>query len=56
MAEKKWMCLNCGYVYNPENGDPDGNIPPGTQWEDIPEDWKCPDCTSSKASFEYAEL
>jgi len=32
----------CGYIYDPELGDPDGGIAPGTKWEDIPEDWVCP--------------
>jgi len=33
----KWECLVCGYIYEPEKGDPDGNIPPGTPFEDIPD-------------------
>jgi rubredoxin len=55
MAEKDWVCLNCGYIYKPEFGDPDGGVPPGTRWEDLPEDWRCPDCTSGKDGFEYLE-
>jgi len=41
----------CGYIYDPETGDPDGGIAPGTAWEDIPEDWVCPVCGLSKDSF-----
>ena len=45
MAEQKdmWQCqtVNCGYIYNPDKGDRKGKIPPGTRFEDLPEDWKC---------------
>lgn len=41
----------CGYVYDPELGDPDGGIPPGTAFEDIPDDWRCPVCGATKESF-----
>lgn len=53
---KRWMCVNCGYVYDEEAGDPMGDIPPGTRWEDIPSDWKCPDCGMEKAEFEMVEI
>ncbi|WOO38389.1 MULTISPECIES: rubredoxin [Clostridia] len=46
----KYECP-CGYIYDPETGDPDGGIAPGTAWEDIPEDWVCPVCGLSKDSF-----
>jgi rubredoxin len=42
---------DCGYIYIPERGDPDGGIAPGTPWEDIPEDWRCPVCGASKYDF-----
>ena len=48
----KWMCTICGYVYDPEIGDPDNGIAPGTAWEDVPEDWLCPICGASKDDFE----
>jgi rubredoxin len=48
----KWVCIVCGYVYNPEEGDPDGGIDPGTAFEDIPESWACPLCGVSKENFE----
>ncbi|MEZ5709768.1 MAG: rubredoxin [Blastomonas sp.] len=53
---KKWMCMNCGWIYEQELGDPEGEIAPGTAWEDIPDDWKCPDCGSLKAEFEMVEI
>jgi rubredoxin len=48
----KWECLVCGYIYDPEVGDPDGDIAPGTKFEDIPADWVCPECGASKDMFE----
>jgi len=53
---KKWMCMNCGYIYDEEAGDPAGGIEPGTPWEDIPEDWMCPDCGIPKSEFEMTEF
>jgi rubredoxin len=47
----KWECLVCGYIYEPEKGDPDGNIPPGTPFEDIPDSWVCPNCSADKTQF-----
>jgi rubredoxin len=41
----------CGYVYNPEAGDPDNGIAPGTPWENVPEDWVCPLCGLGKDEF-----
>lgn len=49
---EKWVCIICGYVYDPAVGDPDNGIEPGTAFEDIPEDWTCPDCGVDKGSFE----
>lgn len=48
---QKYLCEPCGYIYNPEEGDPDGGIAPGTAFEDIPEDWVCPLCGLSKDAF-----
>jgi len=48
----KWKCTVCGYVYNPEEGDPDGGIAPNTPFEKIPDDWVCPVCGASKDQFE----
>jgi rubredoxin-NAD+ reductase len=48
---RQYICLVCGYIYDEANGDPDGGLPPGTHYEDIPDDWVCPDCGVSKADF-----
>jgi len=51
---KKYECP-CAYVYDPEIGDPDKNIPAGTAFEDLPEDWVCPKCGSEKDFFESVD-
>ncbi|MBD2857634.1 FAD-dependent oxidoreductase [Spongiibacter sp. KMU-158] len=51
----KYECIVCGWVYDEEKGDPDSGIAPGTRWEDIPEDWLCPDCGVGKEDFELIE-
>lgn len=53
LAETVWQCQTeeCGYMYNPLLGDPDHGITPGTPFEDLPEDWVCPNCASPKSSF-----
>jgi rubredoxin len=51
----KWKCMACEYVYDPEKGDPDGGIPPGTSFEDLPDDWVCPVCGVPKSMFEKLE-
>ena len=43
-----WVCESCGFIYDPEEGDPDGGVPPGTAFEDIPDDWMCPVCGARK--------
>ncbi len=48
----KYVCSLCGYVYDPEQGDPDNGVDPGTKWEDLPDDWECPVCGASKDDFE----
>lgn len=52
---QKWECTVCGYVYDPEKGDPENGVAPGTAFEDVPEDWVCPDCGASKDLFEPIE-
>ncbi len=47
----KYECGVCGYIYDPAEGDADGGIAPGTPFEDIPDDWVCPVCGSTKADF-----
>jgi rubredoxin len=47
----KFECEPCGYIYNPEEGDPDADISPGTSFADLPEDWVCPVCGVGKEDF-----
>jgi rubrerythrin len=49
---EKWECMVCGYVYDPAVGDPDSDIAPGTAFEDLPDDWVCPQCGATKDMFE----
>lgn len=48
----KYVCTVCGYVYDPAEGDSEGDVPAGTAFEDISDDWTCPICGASKADFE----
>jgi len=52
---RKWECIVCGLVYDEAKGWPDDGIAPGTKWEDVPEDWLCPDCGVGKEDFELIE-
>ena len=54
-AVKRHICSNCGYVYDPAVGDPDNGVPPGTAFENIPDDWVCPLCGAGKEEFEAAD-
>ena len=49
---KKYRCLMCGYVYDPAEGDPSNGVDAGTAFEDLPDDWVCPDCGVGKEEFE----
>lgn len=53
---RTWICIICGLIYDEANGWPDDGIPPGTPWAEVPDDWLCPDCGVSKASFDMQEL
>jgi len=48
---EKYVCDLCGYVYDPEVGDPDNGIAPGTAFEDLPSNWTCPLCGVDKSNF-----
>lgn len=48
----KYRCSVCGYIYDPAKGDPESNIPPGTPFEKLPDDWTCPVCGAAKSEFE----
>ena len=49
---QKYVCVLCGYVYDPEIGDEDGGIAKGISFEDLPDDWVCPICGAGKSDFE----
>ena len=51
----KYVCETCGYIYDPEEGDPENGIDPGTAFEDLPEDWICPLCGDGKEVFKVEE-
>jgi rubredoxin len=51
---KKYVCDVCGYIYDPEKGDPDSGVQPGTAFADVGEDWVCPTCGVGKDSFSPA--
>lgn len=53
---KVYMCVICGYVYDEANGVPDEGISPGTRWEDVPINWKFPECGAGKEYFEMMEI
>ena len=48
---QKWECTVCGHIYDPAEGDPDSGIAPGTPFENLPDDWVCPDCGAEKSDF-----
>jgi rubredoxin len=52
---QKYQCKVCGYVYDPEEGDPDNGVPPGTAFEDVPDNWYCPVCSVYKEDFDPVE-
>ena len=49
---RQFECVICGHVYDEAEGDPDSGLPPGTRFEDIPDDWECPVCGVSKKDYE----
>lgn len=48
---QKYECIPCGYVYDPELGDPDNGVDPGTAFEDLPDSWCCPLCGADQSEF-----
>ena len=53
MSFARYQCPCCGYVYDEEQGHPREGFPAGTRWEEVPEDWNCPDCAvREKLDFE----
>jgi len=52
---EKWQCSICGYTYDPQKGDPEHDVTPGTPFEKLPDDWTCPECGAAKDMFEKVE-
>ena len=48
----QYRCTVCGYIYDPQKGDPDNGIKPDTAFENIPDTWVCPECGVGKDLFE----
>ena len=48
----RYECQVCGYIYDPTQGDPAGDVPAGTPFEKLPDDWVCPVCGADKSQFE----
>jgi rubredoxin len=55
-AATAWVCTICQWVYDPAQGDPDSGIAPGTPFEDLPDDWTCPECGVGKDQFEPVDF
>jgi len=53
---KKWICEICGFIYDESAGLPEEGIDPGTAWDDIPDDWLCPECGVGKSDFSMVPL
>ena len=53
---RKWQCFYCGFIYDQAVGMPDDGIVPGTAWDDIPDDFTCPDCGAAKSEFLMLEI
>ena len=56
MDYQKYVCLICGFIYDEAKGWPEDGIAPGTRWQDVPEDWFCPECGAMKADFEMVVI
>ena len=56
LSMKSYRCVICGFIYEEENGLPGEGIAPGTSWDDVPMNWKCPECGAGKEDFEMLEI
>jgi len=52
---EKWQCAKCEYVYDPQLGDPENSVTEGTQFDELPKKWVCPECGAKKKKFEPLE-
>lgn len=48
---RRFKCAYCAHIFDEAVGDPDSGIAPGTRWEDIPDDWSCPECGAAKSDY-----
>jgi len=53
---RQWECSVCGFIYDEVKGLPEEGIAPGTSWDDVPDDWVCPECGVGKEDFEMVEI
>jgi len=53
---RQWQCTVCGFVYDEAKGLPEEGIAPGTSWDDIPDDWECPECGVGKEDFDMIQI
>jgi rubredoxin len=53
---KTWQCQTCGFIYDEAEGAAGEGLAPGTRWEDVPADWRCPSCGTPKADFVMVEI
>lgn len=53
---KSYMCVICGFIYDEAKGLPEQGIAPGTRWDDVPENFTCPDCGATKTDFEMVQV
>ncbi len=53
--QKRYRCTICEHIYDPAQGDPDSDVPPGTPFEELPDAWVCPECSAIKSDFEPIE-
>lgn len=53
---RKWECVICGFIYDEAAGLPDDNLPAGTRWDNVPDDWECPECGISKFDFDMMPI
>ena len=56
LADKIWLCVICGFLYDEKDGWPEDGIEPGTRWEDVPDTWECPVCGATKDDFDMIEI
>ena len=52
LAPSRYECRSCGYIYEPRKGDSNRSIPPGTPFEELPDDWRCPVCSARTSAFD----